>query len=137
MLKRLLLIAAVSLFPALASAQTPVVGNERLTWNQGAPTLATAQAYEYRAYIDGGAGVVVPTTCTGTASPFVCSTPFPASTPGVHNTPGIEVTATLVSGTVRAESLRSAPLPFILLVAPIAPANLRIAGLLPSPARTS
>lgn len=127
-MKRAILTVVVLLVCAApAFAQTPVLGTERLTWDQPAATLAVAQAFEYRVYIDAAAtGTVVAASCAGTASPFVCSTPFPAATPGVHNTPGIQVTATSISGTVRAESLKSTALPFVLVVAPLAPTNVRV-----------
>jgi hypothetical protein len=126
-MKRAILTAAFLLVSTAAYAQTPVLGTEQLTWNQGAASLAIAQAYEYKVYVDGAAtgAVLVPVTCAGGASPFVCSTPFPPSTPGNHQ---FEVSATFVSGAVRAESLKSAPLPFVLIVAPTAPTNLRITG---------
>lgn len=125
MIKRLFLFAALCLFSTAAYAQTPVLGNERLTWDQAGTSLPAVQAFEYKVYIDDAVTgtVVTPVTCIGATSPFVCTTPFPASTPGSHT---VSVTASAVVNTTRVESLKSAPLPFVLVVAPTAPANVRI-----------
>lgn len=112
------------LFSCTAHAQTPVVGTERLQFDQAAPDLATAQAYVYRLVIDGvRQAVPVTVTCAGSVSPFACTTPFPALTPGDHT---IALTAAVVVNGVEAESLPSVALPVRLVVAPNPPQNLRI-----------
>lgn len=125
MIKRLFLLASFALLPTALFAQTPVLGNERLSWDQAGTSLPAVQAYEYKVYIDAAVSgtVVTPVTCAGTASPFVCSTAFPASTPGNHT---VSVTAAAIVNTTRVESLKSTALPFVLVVAPTAPANVRI-----------
>ncbi len=122
---RSFLLALVFLaLPVLASAQQAVSGNEKVAWDQNAPDLNTAQSYVYAVYIDSGPRTVLSgVSCTGTAAPFQCQVPFPAATPGQHT---LQLTAANVINGQTAESVKSAPLPFVLIVAPDAPTNLRI-----------
>ena len=117
---RWLVILACVLLPGIASAQsaTPV---SSIAWDQAAADLATAQALTYRYYPDGAAtGTVFSgVTCSGTASPFVCSVAFPAFSPGPHT---IAITAANTAG----ESAQSALVNFTFVVIPAVPANPRI-----------
>lgn len=112
--------AIVLLFSASAQAQTGTP-TSRLAWDQGAPDLATAQAYAYTYYADGATTGTALTgvTCTGTAAPFTCSAAFPAFTPGNH-------TLTLTAKNVAGEGPKSSPLSFVFVVLPSAPQNVRI-----------
>jgi hypothetical protein len=115
-MKRFCLAALVFLLPATVFAQA--TSGSRLAWDQANADAASAQAYVYTLYADGGSGIVLAdVTCSG--SPVVCSAPFPAFTPGEH---AIELTARNSAG----ESPRSAPLPFTFVVVPTAPATVRI-----------
>lgn len=118
-MKKLLL--AFLLFASVASAQPPASSNQRFSFDEAAPTLADAQAYTYKYYPDGNATGVTFTgvTCSGTASPFLCSVLIPAFTPGNHS---ITLTATNVAG----ESAKSSPFAFVFVVTPSVPANIRI-----------
>jgi hypothetical protein len=109
----------------MAAAQTIVVnpGTKSLAWDQAAPDLATAQAYEYAVYINDGARTVVTASCTGAPPSFVCTTRFPVTTLGMHE---IKITAAAVAGTERAESLPSTPFAVRIVVAPVAPRGLRV-----------
>lgn len=105
------------------SVYSQAVPTSRLGWDQDAPTLADAQAYTYKYYADGSTtGIVLSgVTCTGTASPFVCSAPFPAFTPGNHR-------ITLAAANLAGESDKSLPLDFTFIVTPGVPRGLRIIG---------
>lgn len=121
---RLGLTFVLCLLPALAVAQTAVVGSEQIQFDQAAPDLATAQGYVYRLVIDGQRQATpVAVTCQGTASPFACTVPFPPLTPGDHT---LALTAAVVVNGVEAESLPSQPISVRMVVAPNPPANLRI-----------
>ena len=113
----LLSVVFISSVPAFAQTATP---SNRFALDQAAPDLATAQAYTFRMYADGATtGTVVVMTCTGSSSPFVCSTPVNAFTPGAH---AITMTAANVAG----ESTASAALSFVMIIQPAPPTNLRI-----------
>jgi hypothetical protein len=117
------LVLAFVLLAGIASAQSSATPTSKLVWDQIAPDLATANAYTYREYpetwVSGPGTVLTPVTCTGTTSPFVCSTPFPAFTPGGH-------AVTMTAGNAAGESLKSTPFPFTFVVIPSPPTNLRI-----------
>ena len=120
-MKHLLLACVFTLsIPALSFA-AQAVPTSHLTWDQAAPDLATAQAYVYAYYPDGAvtSTPLANVVCSGAASPFTCTVGFPAFTPGSHS---LQATATNAAG----ESLKSTPFPFIFVVLPVAPANLRI-----------
>lgn len=115
------LLILLLLVPSVVYSQA--VPTSRLGWDQDAPTLADAQAYTYKYYADGSTtGIVLSgVTCTGTASPFVCSAPFPAFTPGNHR-------ITLAAQNLAGESAQSLPLDFTFIVTPGVPRGLRIIG---------
>lgn len=87
-MKRLLLLvlAVLAVAGVVWSQSVPrATADMRLAWDQAALSLADAQAYRYTAYVDGATeGVVVPATCAGDASPFVCATPLPVTMLGDH-----------------------------------------------------
>jgi hypothetical protein len=119
----LLLLALAS----VAQAQTPATKTSQLAWDQQAPSLADAVAYEYAVYVDGGVRQVIgPTTCQGTASPFVCQANVPALTPGDHSLTVTASDVVSIAGQPQ-ESPKSDP-PFLvrLIFAPQPPKNLRI-----------
>lgn len=117
----ILLLCATSI-----AAQGPVgTPTSTFVFDQPAPSLATAQAYTYKLYVDGSATgqVLASVTCVAGASATVqtCTTPFPAFTPGVHS---VTLTATNQAG----ESARSTAFTFTLVAVPGSPANIRIGG---------
>lgn len=113
--------AALVLFAASTASAQAATDTSKYAWDQTAPNLAAAQAYVYKAYNDNAAAGVTFTsvTCTGTVSPFRCTTPITAFTPGAHTT---TVTASNAAG----ESLKSNVLSFQFVVIPAAPANLSL-----------
>jgi hypothetical protein len=122
-MKRQLLRACCVLGCVLAAAptqaQTATPANN-FAFDQGGLDLATVSAFTYRLYVDGAVtGSPIAAICTGTASPFVCSTPVGAFTPGIH-------TVTLTAANAAGESVHSAPLTFTMVIVPSAPSNLRI-----------
>jgi hypothetical protein len=92
---------------SLASAAPPVV--DRLTWDQYASSLATAQGYRYALVVDGGAATpLTDVKCVGSSAPFTCSVLVPELPPGTHN---LAVTAAPVLANVaRDPSPPSVPL---------------------------
>jgi hypothetical protein len=112
-------------------AQTPILGTERLAWDQEAPDLATAQGYRYLPVVNGLApsaefqGV----TCTGATSPFVCSVRLLALPTGINS---IAVIARAVvpgepgQPPLIADSAPSDTLNVLVVVVPIAPQHVRI-----------
>lgn len=125
MKKLVLLLSLLMLACATARAQTVVggAGAPRLfAWDISAPDLQTANAYTYKYYPDGGAGVVftgVSCLASRDATTFVCTVSIPAFTPGNHV---VQVTAANVAG----ESDKSETLGFVFVVVPGAPVRLRI-----------
>ena len=113
------------LMPVSLTAQTPSLAGDQLGFDQPAATLAAAQAYVYRAYLDGGTTPwVLTVTCAGAVSPFVCSGPFPPLTTGTHT---VQLTAAVVLPDGRsAESAKSTAFSFRLFAAPSSPGQLRI-----------
>ena len=100
-----------------------------LAWDQGcdvnsgcagmtaAQALVAVQGFTYNAYLGSATvpTVITQVTCTGTATPFTCSTP--AFTPFIGNT--VSITAKNAIG----ESAKSVPLPLLL---PATPVNVRL-----------
>lgn len=102
----------VALVPFLRSQNPP-----KLAWEEVATNLAEAQSFSYKYYVDGStAGSPLPTvTCTGTASPFTCTSAVPTLSPGRHT---VNLTASSADG----ESSASNSVTFTL---PQTPQNLR------------
>lgn len=120
---RALLVCAACLVATAASAQTPppASAGKSFGWDQAAPSLADANAYVYKFYLNGAAvGVIAaPVVCSGAASPFLCVTLIPAFTPGTH---AIQATASNAAG----ESPKSSPFTFTFIVTPGTPSGFRI-----------
>ena len=112
--------------PAMAQT-TPVVGTEKLGWDQDAASTADLTLLSWAAYIDQAATPVpiANVTCGQVkgASGFPCQGDIPALTPGDHT---ITMVAVLMVGTVRLESLKAVPLPVRLVIAPPAPTGVKI-----------
>jgi hypothetical protein len=119
-----LLLGVGLLLAGVASAQIPAVGTEAITWDQAGDTLAQVQAYVY----DAQDGTVAPVTldgvtCSGAASPFVCSVRLPALTTGLHS---LTLRASVLVDGQPLSSPRSAPLLIVIVAVPVAPQNLRL-----------
>lgn len=113
-------LAAMALVASSAAAQTSTPSS-KLVWDQPNADAATAAAYAYKVYPDGGANGVSLTgvTCSVVSGVTVCVVPFPAFTPGPHT---LSIDATNVAGT----SPRGPVLSFTFVVVPSAPVNMRI-----------
>ena len=85
-----------------------ITGNERLGWTQAATDRPAVNAIGFLAYVDGRTRVELNgVACTGTSSPFECSSRMPSMSAGTHT---IEIASfTMVDGNPL-ESTRSAPL---------------------------
>jgi hypothetical protein len=120
MIKRILvtLVIVVSCISQInAQNATPL---SSLVFDQIAPDLNTANSYIYKYYPDESTtGMNLTVNCTGTASPFTCTSPMPAFTPGMHS---LTITAANVAG----ESPKSSPINFTFVIIPSSPTNLRI-----------
>lgn len=105
----------------LGAQATPT---SRLGWDQAAPSLAEAQGFTYKVYVDAGATgtLLTAVTCAGVTSPFQCSGAFPALSAGVHS---LQITAGNVNNGVPQESLKSNTLSLVFR-ALAAPTNLRL-----------
>lgn len=120
MFKRFLATLGIILcFAIVARAQA--TGGSKLGWDQTAPDLATAQAYNYKYYPDAATtGIILsPVTCTLTAGVIHCQAAFPAFTPGSHT---VTVTASNAAG----ESPKSGILSFTFVVIPAAPGTPKV-----------
>lgn len=121
-MKKLLIVLAILVTPALASAQT-ATSIQKFAWDQTGPSLADVQAYTYNYYDGNQAGkILTGVTCVllnATTSTFTCEAPIPAFTPGNHS-------VTLTASNAAGESAKSGPLAFVFVVTPAAPTNLRL-----------
>lgn len=122
-MKRVMLALLFSLVATVASAQAATPAS-RLFWDVNAPdTQTAANVYVYRYYPDASTTGIVLTgiSCatTTTAGLMTCNTVLPAFTAGSH-------TLVMTAANEAGESLKSAPLPFVFVVVPGAPRNLRI-----------
>lgn len=106
---------------SVASAQA-VTSASKPTWDQpGAASLAEAQAYTFKYYVDGSTTgtTAIGVTCAGTTT-ITCAGTMPTGlTAGTHT---IAVSATNAAG----ESPKSNVVSFAFVVVPSAPLNLRI-----------
>ena len=119
-------LCGVLLLSVIMAAQTNATPNDKIgldiaivpSTNQDA---ATAQAYTWKAYLDGSATAIILTgaACSG-MNPATCQFPIPAAFPSGSHT--LTVSATNTAG----EGPKSAPLSFILTRPPNAPTTLRI-----------
>jgi len=121
---RTLLTLALVLIPVLASAQTPVVGTERVIWDQPGASLAAVQGYTYHSIDGASAATILPgVTCSGTVSPFLCGARLPALTTGGHS---LAITATVTLNGQVLSSAPSVPLSLLIIAVPAVPQNVRI-----------
>lgn len=117
-----LLVFGVAGLATAQPAATPIVGTEKLGWDQPAADTAELALIKWQAYLD-AATIPVPivnATCGQTKGPagFPCVGDIPALTPGDHS---IGLTAYFEVGTNKVESPRADPLPVRMVVAPMAP----------------
>lgn len=107
-----------------AHAQTSGTISLTLGWDQAAPTLAAARQYQYHLILDGVRRTepMLPVTCTGAVSPFVCSVPILNLSTAAHV---FVLIAAELQGGALVESLPSAPLETPVTTAPATPQNLR------------
>jgi hypothetical protein len=113
-------------YAAVAAAQEPpvilVVGKGFVAFGQPATTLAQANSFKYRAYVDALPAKDIKPTCTGTATPFVCTFPLtdlvlPAT--GNHT---LAITAAVVAVDGEEESDKGiAPFVLEMVARPVAP----------------
>lgn len=102
-------------------------GTMRLGWDQAAATLADAQGYRYLAYANGATtGIVVTATCTGTASPFACSTPLPAPVTVIGDHSVVLAAQLSLGPNLWSDDARSLPFAFRVVAVPSAPDQLRL-----------
>jgi len=113
------LILLLLIVPIVASAQSIVVGQQALEWDQAAATVAEANGLAYKLYVDGASGIALPSvSCKGPISPFQCKTNLPPLTSGTHD---LALTASLNGQ----ETNKSIPLNIQVVIVAV-PANLRI-----------
>lgn len=126
-MRTLLAVCLLAFIPSVAAAQAPTAGiNKKMAWDQTAASLAEAQGYAYRVYVDGSTSPflipAVGVSCVNPGTPglpFVCMAAFLPMTPGNHS---ITITAANDSG----ESLQSVPFAFQFIVVPVPPKNIRL-----------
>jgi hypothetical protein len=112
----------VLLFFRIVEAQAN--NTSKLTWDQDAPDLATANGYVYKYYPDiSVVGITLNSVSCVIAipGPFVCSVNYPAFTPGNH-------TLTITAANIVGESIKSTSFSFAFVVIPSPPKNIRISG---------
>jgi len=110
--KIFLILLTIILISSITNAQAA-----SLAWDIVAPDIATARSYTYAAYLGSATvpTILSPVTCTGTTSPFTCSTP--------NYTPFVGQTITLTAKNGIGESPKSVPFPLFL---PATPVNVRL-----------
>jgi glucose/arabinose dehydrogenase len=84
-----------------------ITGNERLGWSQAAPSVGELNRMQFVAYVDGNRVPLTGAVCTGSETPFQCSSRMPPMSAGAHT---IELASYVVEGGNQLESDRSAPL---------------------------
>lgn len=120
-----LFIASLVLFLSMAGsafAQSNATSTSKLGWDQaGVASTVEAQGLTYKYYLDGSATgtTITGVTCTGVSPSVSCQATFPVTPAGSH-------TLTMTASNVAGESLKSTALPFVYVVVPSAPSNLRI-----------
>lgn len=128
---RIVFVALVLLLGAASvQAQTRVnvvPGVQLLEWDQGASSLAEAQAFIYKLFVDGtpSAVPILPITCRAgaTSTTFQCRMTFPAIATGDH---AVQLSAGFVVDGIPIESLPSDPLLVRVVGPPGRPTGLRI-----------
>ena len=142
MIKKFLILTTSSLLGFILGLSVPVNANDmqapfiissaqaqtcKVQFDQDAPDLATAQAYQYQGFIDGSSTpVTIIATCSGTSSPFLCETGLPTSgqSNGSH-TLALKSNILLSDGTTLPSSL-SVSYAYLVVGPPATPKNLRI-----------
>lgn len=96
----------VALVVTLAQVVAPTLKYPTAEWDQDADTLAEAQSYVYRYYLDGATvgAAFTGVTCSGTAKPYTCRAALPVTAIGPHT---VAMTAEIVSGGVSSVSVKS------------------------------
>jgi len=120
------LVTIILALAAPAAAQAPpAVATDRLGFTQPAAATEPIGSFTWAIVIDGARQPLPGVTCQPAPAPaaFDCVAPFPAMTPGLHT---LELIAIRTEGTLVLESPKSAPFPVRFVVAPAAPAALRI-----------
>ncbi len=84
-----------------------ITGNERLGWNQTAGNAGELNRMQFVAYVDGNRVELSGAACTGSTSPFPCSSRMPSMSAGAHT---IELASYVMDGANQLESPRSLPL---------------------------
>ena len=108
-------------------AQQPTRGT--LAWDQDAPNLATAQAYEYRLEIDGHSErLLTSVRCIGDTPAFACSAPLPEIGDGPHS---LAIRATEAGNPALTSSLSNSFVAIVLngttlACSPVAPAGIPV-----------
>ncbi len=117
-----LLVAVVFLLIANVANGQNATATSKFAWNQDGTDLPTVTLFTYKYYLDGAqTGLAFPSTvqCSGTNTPFQCVVNIPIFTAGSH-------TVTITAANQGGESPKSAPLTFIYVTSPSAPATLRL-----------
>ena len=109
----------VLLIPVVASAQSIVVGQQAIGWDQAAASVGEAQGLTYKLYVDAAPGLTLPSvTCSGPVSPYACKSNLPPLTSGTHD-------LTLTASLAGQETLKAVPLKIQVVIVAV-PQNLRI-----------
>lgn len=120
-MRRLLCVWCV-LCPVSVFAQA--APTDRLQWDQAAASVAAANAYRYDVEVDGAvASAPLVVTCTGSASPVVCTAAIPPVTPGAHT---VRLRAVDTSAGTPIIGPWSSAFTFTMRAVPAAPQNVRI-----------
>jgi hypothetical protein len=103
-----------------------VMGKGAVVFDVTAPTLADAQAYVYKAYVDALAPITLTVLCGKAAAPFECA--FSLAQLPLKTTHTLSLTASLVAADGTVESAKSAaPFDLRLAAPPVAPVASSIA----------
>jgi len=81
-----------------------ITGNERLGWTQSAANAGELNRMQFVAYVDGNRVELSGAACTGSTTPFPCSSRMPSMSAGAHT---IELASYVMDGTNQLESGRS------------------------------
>jgi hypothetical protein len=112
---KLIFVAVAMLFVSAGPAAAQSSGTLNWTIGPATPgvtfTLAMANSYQYREYVDALPSTLLSATCTGTVVPFACSAPTGTQPVGAHT---VSITATDNSVTPPFETPHSATIPFVI-----------------------
>lgn len=113
--------------PVAAQTPIPVTPSHWLVWDQEADNLTVLGAYRWFYLSDIGAPPnSMSASCNNTLTPriFRCETPFPPLTPGMHAI--VIYNVFIVDGVEITSMYSDPPLLVNMIIAPVAPRNLRI-----------